>query len=188
MKIHSQLWNRAQAPLGGLVFTSFEWGHSCTTGPWNVYNTHWKSDHRHDSQAAKVKFIHTCLETKKKFLTSFSCHDKSQQIIREPKNSQLISFRLSFPVTGKIPRQLTCSYPGKWFTIKRVTRKTDQGIWQQVPKAKGVFEKDCKNSRTVQKGANGLESAICTISGCIPGIDLSQGVKIEYYCWEFGKI
>ena len=188
MKIHSQLWNRAQVPLGDLVFTSFEWGHSCTTGPWNFYNTHWKSDHRHDSQAAKVKFIHTCLETKKKFLTSFSCHDKSQQIIHEPKNSQLISFRLSFPVTGKIPLQLTCSYPGKWFTIKRVTRKTDQGIWQQVPKAKGVFEKDCKKSRTVQKGANGLESAICTISGCIPGIDLSQGVKIEYYCWEFGKI
>lgn len=87
-------------------------------------------------------------------------------------------------VTGKIPLQLSCSNPGKWFTIKRVTRKTDQGIWQQVPKAKGVFERDCKKSRTVQKGANGLESAICTISGCIPGIDLSEGVKIEYYCWE----
>lgn len=127
-------------------------------------------------------------DKKKKFLTSFPSHDISQQIIREPKNSQLISFRLSFPVTGKIPLQLTCSNPGKWFTIKRVTRKTDQGIWQQVPKAKGVFEKDCKKSRTVQKGANGLESAICTISGCIPGIDLSQGVKIEYYCWEVGKI
>ena len=123
---------------------------------------------------------------KKKIFNKF--FESRLKSANNPRTEKLISFRLSFPVTGKIPLQLTCSYPGKWFTIKRVTRKTDQGIWQQVPKAKGVFEKDCKRSRTVQKGANGLESAICTISGCIPGIDLSQGVKIEYYCWEVGKI
>ncbi|PFX30761.1 uncharacterized protein LOC111323077 [Stylophora pistillata] len=87
-------------------------------------------------------------------------------------------------VTGIIPLQLTCSYPGKWFTLKAVNKRTNQGIWQQVSAAKGAFEKDCKKSRTVQKGANGLESAICNISSHPPGIGFSEGVKVEYYCWE----
>ncbi|XP_020609995.1 uncharacterized protein LOC110048565 isoform X2 [Orbicella faveolata] len=38
-------------------------------------------------------------------------------------------------VIGNLPLQLNCSYPGKWFTIKSVSKKNDAGEWQEVPAA-----------------------------------------------------
>ncbi|KAJ7378653.1 hypothetical protein OS493_021955 [Desmophyllum pertusum] len=84
-------------------------------------------------------------------------------------------------VTGTFPLQLSCSYPGKWFTIKSVSKQSIDGKWKKVPAAKSVSERDCKASRIVQQGRAG---SYCTVSGSLPEISAVDEVKVEYYCWE----
>ena len=104
-------------------------------------------------------------------------------IIRWRKKSS--RFLLWFPVTGTFPLQLSCSYPGKWFTIKSVSKQSIDGKWKKVPAAKSVSERDCKASRIVQQGRAG---SYCTVSGSLPEISAVDEVKVEYYCWEISKI
>ena len=92
--------------------------------------------------------------------------------------------RLLFSVTGKLPLQLNCSFSGKWFTIKSVSKKNDGGGWQEVPSAVGVTEFVCKATVTRVQGFG----SYCTIRGKIPGIVLDDEIKVEYFCWEIGKI
>ena len=77
---------------------------------------------------------------------------------------------------------MNCSNPGKWLTIKSVSKKNDGGEWQEVPAALGVTKKVCKATRVAGVGS------YCTVSGHIPGISPDDEVMVEYFCWEFGKI
>ena len=90
--------------------------------------------------------------------------------------------RLRLSVTGNLPLQLNCSYPGKWFTIKSVSKKNDAGGWQKVPAAVSVTENVCKTTRVQGNGS------YCTVRGKITGITASDEIKVEYFCWEIGKI
>ena len=90
--------------------------------------------------------------------------------------------RLWLSVTGNLPLQLNCSYPGKWFTIKSVSKKNDAGGWQKVPAAVSVTENVCKTTRVQGNGS------YCTVRGKITGITASDEIKVEYFCWEIGKI
>lgn len=95
-------------------------------------------------------------------------------------------FRLIFSVIGNLPLQLNCSYPGKWFTIESVSKKNDAGGWQDVPAAVAVTEHVCKATR-VQGVVQGVGS-YCTVRGNITEIIPDDEIKVEYFCWEFGKI
>lgn len=91
-------------------------------------------------------------------------------------------FRLWFSVIGTLPLQLNCSYPGKWFTIESVSKKNDAGGWQDVPAAVAVTENVCKANRVQGVGS------YCTVRGYITEIIPDDEVKVEYFCWEIGKI
>lgn len=92
-------------------------------------------------------------------------------------------FRFLFPVTGKLPLQLNCSFPGKWFTVKSVRKQDNSGGWRKVYAAIGTAEQLCKASR-----ASAGADFHCTVSGSLPEISDDDKVKVEYYCWEIGKI
>ena len=101
-------------------------------------------------------------------------------------NVNSFRFRLIFSVIGNLPLQLNCSYPGKWFTIESVSKKNDAGGWQDVPAAVAVTEHVCKATR-VQGVVQGVGS-YCTVRGNITEIIPDDEIKVEYFCWEFGKI
>lgn len=83
---------------------------------------------------------------------------------------------------GHLPLPLHCRYPGKWFTVKSVSKLTN-GNWKVVDAAKTVAQSRCKKSRTVQTGAGSK----CVISGILPEISAADGIKMEFYCWEIGE-
>ncbi|KAL9950431.1 hypothetical protein ACROYT_G042926 [Oculina patagonica] len=86
-------------------------------------------------------------------------------------------------VTGSLPLQLNCSYPGKWFTVQSVSKQNVNGVrWQQVPAAVGSAESLCKASQVAGAGRAG---AYCTVSGSLPEISADDVIKVDYYCWEF---
>ena len=58
----------------------------------------------------------------------------------------------------------------------------DAGGWQEVPAAVGVTEVVCKATRVQGFGS------YCTLRGKIPEIIPDDDIKVEYFCWEIGKI
>ena len=98
------------------------------------------------------------------------------------RDANSIRFCSWFSVIGNLPLQLNCSYPGKWSTIKSVSKKNDAGEWQEVPAAVGVIKFVCKTTRVQGFGS------YCTVRGKIPGIKPDDEIKVEYFCWEIGKI
>lgn len=80
---------------------------------------------------------------------------------------------------------LSCSFPGKWFTVKSVSKQNTEGGWEEVAAAKSIAQGSCKASRTVQPGTAGSK---CTVSGILPEISTADEIKVEFYCWEIGEI
>jgi len=76
---------------------------------------------------------------------------------------------------------LSCSFPGKWFTVKSVSKQNTEGGWEEVAAAKSIAQGSCKASRTVQPGTAGSK---CTVSGILPEISTADEIKVEFYCWE----
>ena len=51
--------------------------------------------------------------------------------------------------------------------------------------AVSVTENVCKATRVQGKKGNG---SYCTVRGNISGITAGDEIKVEYFCWEIGKI
>ena len=78
---------------------------------------------------------------------------------------------------------LRCSFPGKWFTVKSVSKQNADGHWREITAAKAIAQAHCKASR-VESPAAGAQ---CTVSGILPEISAADVIKVEFYCWEIGE-
>ena len=63
-----------------------------------------------------------------------------------------------------------------------MSKNDDVGGWKEVPAAAGVAEFVCKANRVQGYGS------YCTVRGKITGITTDDEIKVEYFCWEIGKI